>query len=205
MFPAMKTLRYFTVGLGAATALASAPASAGLDHRLSADGGGGIYRHYDRVSKALLFTTIGGAAYLGTEDRLGRTFWKSAEGYFVGQATSEVIKRATGRLRPSETDDPGQWREGGHSFPSGHVTGVAAMVTPIILEYGAEKPVVWALAILPAYEMVARVKRRAHWQSDVIAGAALGVAIGYLEHRRGPFILRAIPGGVFVGFQKSLP
>lgn len=78
------------------------------------------------------------------------------------------------------------------------------MVTPMILKYGAEKAAVWALAILPAYEMVERVEHQAHWQSDLLAGPAISVAVGYVEHAHGPFILSAIPGGVFVRFQKSL-
>jgi hypothetical protein len=76
------------------------------------------------------------------------------------------------------------------------------MVTPMILEYGKDHPAVWTLAVLPAYEMVARVKQRAHWQSDVIAGAALGTAVGYGVHERGPFVVRLLPGGAFVGFNK---
>jgi len=52
--------------------------------------------------------------------------------------------------------------------------------------------------------MVARVKAREHWQTDVIAGAALGLSIGAYEyHRNSPFIFSVLPGGGFVGFQKS--
>jgi membrane-associated phospholipid phosphatase len=203
MFAASKKSRRLPAILGLSAALACAPAAAGFDHRVAPDNGG-IYRHYNQVSAAVFLTSLGGALYLGSADRLGRTFWQNTEAYFVDQGATELIKRATGRLRPAETDDPGQWRKGGRSFPSGHVSSMAAMVTPLILEYGRDKPAVWALALLPAYEMVARVKQRAHWQSDVIAGAGLGVAVGYAEHSRGPFMLRVIPGGVFVGFQKSL-
>jgi membrane-associated phospholipid phosphatase len=179
----------------------SRPAIAGLDHLVS-QSTGGIYRYYNTPPTALFWTSLGGALFLGSEDRLGRTFWKSSEAYFLDQAATEVLKRTTGRLRPADTDDPNQWRKGGHSFPSGHVSSTAAMVTPMILEYGKDHPAVWTLAVLPAYEMVARVKQRAHWQSDVIAGAALGTAVGYGVHERGPFVLRLLPGGAFVGFNK---
>lgn len=177
-------------------------AVAGLDHRVSQNTGG-IYRYYDVPPYALLLTSIGGALFLGSEDRLGRTFWQSSEAYFVAQGATEILKRATGRLRPSETDDPNQWHKGGHSFPSGHVSSTASMIMPLILEYGKEYRAVWGLAVLPAYEMVARVKQRAHWQSDVIAAAALGTAIGWAEHSRGPLIIRALPGGAFVGFRRA--
>lgn len=183
-------------------ALVTRTAFAGLDHRVSQNTGG-LYRYYDVPPYALLLTSIGGALFLGSEDRLGRTFWQSSEAYFIAQGATEILKHATGRLRPSETDNPNQWRKGGHSFPSGHVSSTTAMVTPLILEYGKEHPAVWGLTVLPAYEMVARVKQRAHWQSDVIAAAVLGVAVGWTEHSRGPLIIRALPGGAFLGFRHS--
>ena len=46
------------------------------------------------------------------------------------------------------------------------------MVTPFILQYAHDEPWIAALAILPVYEMVARVKAREHWQTDVIVGSA---------------------------------
>jgi undecaprenyl-diphosphatase len=179
------------------------PCFAGIDHRVNEDRGG-IWRFQDTPPVALAIISIGGALFLGSEDRLGRTFWKSSESFFVAEGATEILKRTTGRLRPSETDDPHRWREGGHSFPSGHVSGTTALVTPLILEYKDQRPAVWLLAALPVYEMVARVKAQAHWQTDVIAGAALGGVVGYYEHKGGPLVLRLIPGGVFVGFQKSL-
>lgn len=175
-----------------------------FDKRLS-EQPAGFWQHHNVPYYALTGFSVAGALFLGTEDRLGRTLWQSSEAFIVAQTATEVLKRTTGRLRPRDTDDPNQWFDGGKSFPSGHVSATAAMVTPLILEYKNDYPVVWALASLPAYEMISRVKTRAHWQTDVIAGAAVGIAAGYFQHRNGPFIVRAMPGGVFVGFQKSLP
>jgi membrane-associated phospholipid phosphatase len=183
--------------------LLSAPSFAGIDHRVNEDTGG-IWRYQNTPPAALLLISVGGALFLGTEDRLGRTFWQSSESFLVTGGATEILKRTTGRLRPAQTDDPNQWRKGGHSFPSGHVSATTALVTPLILEYKDERPAVWLLAALPAYEMTARVKARAHWQTDVLAGAVLGGAIGYYEHKGGPLVVRLMPGGVFVGFQKSL-
>jgi undecaprenyl-diphosphatase len=54
---------------------------------------------------------------------------------------------------------------------------------------------VWALALLPAYDAVARVKVHDHWQSDVLAGAVLGTAFGIYAHRRkSPLIASWLPG-----------
>jgi hypothetical protein len=51
---------------------------------------------------------------------------------------------------------------------------------------------------------LARVKTQSHWQSDVIAGAALGTAVGYYMHLRDrPFILNVMPHGIQVGLRKQ--
>jgi membrane-associated phospholipid phosphatase len=72
----------------------------------------------------------------------------------------------------------------------------AALVTSFILEYGAESPAVYALAALPAFVGVARLKAQAHWQTDVIAAATLGAAIGTYAHARpGSFFLDVLSGG----------
>jgi membrane-associated phospholipid phosphatase len=82
-------------------------------------------------------------------------------------------------VRPNSTTDRSAWRGNGESFPSGHTTAAfaAAQVfsdrTPPgewgwrVLAYG--------LATATAY---ARVKDNVHWTSDVVAGAALGMATG---------------------------
>jgi hypothetical protein len=63
---------------------------------------------------------------------------------------------------------------------------------------------VYALEVLPAYDMVARVKVRGQWQSDVLAGFAIGTTFGYLAHRREmPFILNLLPHGFMVGLHKA--
>jgi undecaprenyl-diphosphatase len=64
---------------------------------------------------------------------------------------------------------------------------------------------VYALALLPAYDAVARVKVQGHWQSDVLVGAAVGVAWGvYAHHRKTPLIMGLLPGhGFMLGYSKS--
>lgn len=60
---------------------------------------------------------------------------------------------------------------------------------------------VYALALLPAYGAIARMKVRGHWQSDVLVGAAIGTGIGvWSAHRNSPLILGWLPGGFRVGF-----
>jgi hypothetical protein len=53
---------------------------------------------------------------------------------------------------------------------------------------------VWALELLPAYDAVARMKAQAHWQTDVLAGWALGTEAGYLATRwEMPIFVQILP------------
>lgn len=197
----MRTTSLAVATAAALSGLPTLPAhAAGFDHRSSPDAGG-FWRHADSTAVIALAATAGGALYLGSEDRTGRALWQGGEAFVLSYAASTLLKSAAGRERPSETADPDRWRKGGDSFPSRHAAGTAALVTPLIMEYGREQPAVWLLAALPAYQMVSRVKTRSHWQSDVLAGAAIGVAAGYLEHQRGPWSVQVLPGGVFVGYK----
>lgn len=172
-----------------------------IDDRVSKDTGG-IYAAQDAVPIALGLLTAGCALANGSADRLGNTCWKAGEGALASYAVAKGVQRLTSRESPDDTDDPGHWSSGGHgSFPSGHVAFTTALVTPFVLEYFDDSPWAAALLVLPAYEMVARVKARDHWQTDVLAGAVLGFAVGAWEHERdGPLVLTLLPGGAAVGF-----
>jgi membrane-associated phospholipid phosphatase len=51
---------------------------------------------------------------------------------------------------------------------------------------------------------VARVKAQQHWQTDVIAGVAVGFGIGAFEyHRNSPLVFSVLPGGAYVGYRHS--
>lgn len=182
-------------------------ASAGFDHLVEYDNSG-IWKRSNQ--QALIYTLIGGeiagAVWLGGEDRLGKTFWQAIDSSALGAVSSEAMKHIFTRARPDQTDDPNQWFQGhGHySFPSGEVTAVTAIVTPFVLEYGHEQPAVYALELLPAYDAIARVKVHAHWQTDVLAGFALGTTTGYLAHSRdSPVILSVLPHGFMVGLHRQ--
>jgi undecaprenyl-diphosphatase len=70
-----------------------------------------------------------------------------------------------------------------------------------MVSYGPDHPAVYALALLPAYDAIARMKTRGHWQSDVLVGAALGTGVGlWAAHRHSPLILGWLPGGFQLGF-----
>jgi undecaprenyl-diphosphatase len=178
----------------------------GIDHRVTYDDSGIWARSNQNALIDSMMAVVGvGAVLEGGEDRLGKTFWQSVDaGVFSGVAAIG-LKYVLSRERPSQTSDPNRWFTGhGQSFPSGEVTTTSALVTPFVLEYGRDHPAIYALELLPIYDSIARVKTWGHWQTDVIAGFALGTAAGYLLHRPGtPIILSVLPHGFEIGFRKE--
>ena len=98
-----------------------------------------------------------------------------------------VLKRAVGRERPFESNGrtvfvPGSSHD---SFPSGHATEAFAVASVI-----AARSKSWPIPVLvyTAATIVAmdRINDRAHFASDVVAGAFLGSAVGhFLVNRHG--------------------
>ena len=99
-------------------------------------------------------------------------------------ATNVVLKRASGRIRPPAGLVPVA-REPrrapfSSSFPSGHAAAAAAFATVVALELP------WTaipLAPLAAAVAASRVVIGVHYPSDVVAGAALGVALAAVSRR----------------------
>jgi|SRR6266850_473477 len=177
---------------------------AGIDHPVAVENNGIWQRsNQDLLRYGLLVGDIGLAVWQGGESRLGKSAWQSLDSVTAAGVTAEVAKRVFGRLRPSETSDPHQWFQRGHSFPSGEVAEISGIVTPYVLEYGHEHPSAYSLELLVAYDAIARVKVGSHWQTDVLAGWALGTATGYFAHERdSPFILSVLPRNFAVGLKK---
>jgi membrane-associated phospholipid phosphatase len=179
-----------------------------IDHRLKTSDEGFWSRRVQlglQVGMIASVTTL--ALYEGSESRLGRTAWQAIDSMIITAGATQAAKIAFSRSRPNATDDAGKFFQGSRnrSFPSGEVSNVAAILTPFVLEYGAESP--WLVAgagALVVYDGVARMKVRGHWQSDVIAGAGLGLSIGYLMHQRSqPLVLLPLPRGIFLGFSRQ--
>jgi membrane-associated phospholipid phosphatase len=179
----------------------------GIDHRWNEDDSG-IWKRSNQSALlgVMVIGDLGAALWEGGETRIGKTMWQSVDSMLLSTVAADAGKFVFTRARPTQTDDPNKWFQGhGHySFPSGEVSTISGIVTPFVLEYHNDHPWVWALEALPAYDAVARMKVHAHWQTDVLAGWAVGTAAGYYAHSRdSPWTLGVLPHGVSVGFHKQ--
>jgi PAP2 superfamily len=178
----------------------------GIDHEVGFDQSGIWARKYQTgLEFGVIAVEVGGALWLGNDDKLGHTFWQTIDASVIAGVAATVLKKTTGRARPDQGNDPNRWFRGSccESFPSGEVTLQASFVTPFIVDHAREHPWVWALELLPIYDATARLKSHVHWQTDVIAGWALGTGVGYWSAKRQiPLSVQILPGGVSVGISK---
>lgn len=187
-----------------ASAMAAGPL--GIDHRWNrADTGVFSRGNQLALEYGSAAFVVGGALIEGNGTALGQTFWHAADAMLITAAGSAGLKVATGRQRPADGNDPSAWgKPGARGFPSGEVAHVTSIVTPFIVRYGATEPAVWLGALLPVYDGVARMKSQAHWQSDVLAGATLGAAVGYWQSsQESSWTASVLPRGLSVGWRHS--
>jgi membrane-associated phospholipid phosphatase len=110
------------------------------------------------------------------EDPRARHFALTAgEGAGIATLVDVGIKAAFGRLRPSQSGSHTAFFHGGQSFVSGDVTPMFALAAGVSEYYDNEWYVaapVYSLALLDGF---GRMGNDAHWFSDVIGAALLGV------------------------------
>jgi membrane-associated phospholipid phosphatase len=121
---------------------------------------------------AILLPVGSAAGALIAKDHKGLA--QLAESYASAMAVVYVLKPLVDRTRPDG---------GAQSFPSGHATSAFAGAAFLQRRYG------WALGV-PAYAVASyvgysRVEAKRHYTSDVVAGAAIGIATNLMfTHRR---------------------
>jgi len=176
-----------------------------VDHLVSYDASGvwnpNVYRG---LVGALTAAQIGGAVWEGADTRFGKTMWQGIDSEIIAGVSATAGKYIFTRTRPSDANNPCLWFQGGsnYSFPSGEASVAAALVTPYVLEYGSEYPAAYALLLLPAYVGAGRIKNQAHWQTDVLAGWAIGGLSGWFAHSRDvPITIQLLPHGFEVGYK----
>lgn len=202
-------LLFLLSGLCAPVPTQAAGGPLGIDHMLNYDDSGIWNRKYQLLLEhGLLAAEVVSALWEGGESRWGRTMWQSVDATVSGAVVTTTLKYAFSRVRPRDANgNPDLWFKGNgnESFPSGEVTVVSSIVTPVVLEYGHDHPWVYGLELLPVYDSIARLKSQAHWQTDVLAGFAIGTACGWWMHRNPntPYVLSVMPNSIYVGLSKK--
>ena len=169
-----------------------------IGYGISTINGNGFYSSYDarndirrqfpnfhtRVDDALIFAPyleLGAVALAGVESRDDRLntllIIGKAEGFML--ITVFGLKSITGVTRPDASDN--------QSFPSGH-TAQAFLAASIVHAELRDKSQWYGIGAYGIATSVAalRMLNNKHWQSDVFAGAGLGILsahLAYLSHR----------------------
>lgn len=170
-----------------------------IDHEVGYDASGAwnpnVYRN---LLKVVSLVQLGGAIWEGSESRLGKTMWQGVDSEVIAGVSAEAGKHIFTRVRPRDEDNPCWWFQGGsnYSFPSSEAALAAGLVTPYVLEYGHDYPATYGWLLLPLYVGVGRIKNQAHWQTDVLAGWAIGGLAGWYAHsRKTPIFIELLPDG----------
>ncbi|HJR69142.1 MAG TPA: phosphatase PAP2 family protein [Gammaproteobacteria bacterium] len=126
------------------------------------------------------------AAVLGDEGEGRREAGAMLEAAALSSAAAYALKEIAGRERPYATADRSGFRSDGDAFPSLHTTAAFA-IGSVLAESGDDRRrwlrrvLGYGLATATAYK---RLDHDAHWLSDTVAGAALGVATARFVMKR---------------------
>jgi len=196
----------------AALGVASVGLAFALDRRVD----DGVLRHHregmDKFCKQVetlggvgglvLVSGLYGGGMLADQPELRAIGADAAMAILISRVAIDLpLKAITGRARPIDGEGPRHFEffGKGDSFPSGHATQafaiasvVAANTDKIWLQGGA-----YGLATLVG---LARVERREHWLSDVVAGALIGTAVGRIVVRTNNRLRNETPKAVKISF-----
>jgi undecaprenyl-diphosphatase len=130
--------------------------------------------------KGVVFVAAGGACDIGCRRRFPTAATVAATSLAAAATAVFVLKDALERARPElahpGTAEPLVTTPTSYSFPSGHAATAFATATVIALLHPRLRVPAFALATLVG---LSRVYLGVHFFFDVLAGAALGIAVGW--------------------------
>jgi membrane-associated phospholipid phosphatase len=124
-------------------------------------------------------TIIAGGSLYAKNDKFKDAAFTSLASILISDGIVAFIKLVTGRSRPEEGKGPYYFKplSGRISFPSAHTASAFALLTPWILYY--PNVFTYSLFILPVGTGLARMVKKQHWASDVLAGSIIGFGVAY--------------------------
>ncbi len=157
----------------------------------------GIYRHhktfdtdvddylrYAPVAMLYGFKLAGVRSKHGVADQTALLLLSAA----INTAGTGILKRVVGRERPNGFDNK--------SYPSGHASFVFMAAEMINREYGETSVIYPIIAYSIAMATgISRVYNKAHWFSDVVAGAGYGILATRLSYLAYPHIRKLLMHG----------
>ena len=171
----------------------------------------------DALPGAALFLGTWGYAHLIGSRAGENEAWNMLESGGLSFVTAYSLKYIVRRQGPADSTDPNNWfKGGGASFPSEHTTAAFAVGT-VLAESGnpefrwVRRVIGYGVGFGTAY---LRMKHNAHWLSDTVAGAALGMATAHFvmnrsaerEEEQGTVMsLVPVQGGVMLAFSTDFP
>jgi membrane-associated phospholipid phosphatase len=189
----------FWLGAGGGAALAVHQADQSIADWVSTNGtsmpGGSVYgSQYLHIPVAVAWWVAGSAAHSESQAAVGRDLLRAQISVV---SWTYAVKFVANRTRPN--GDP-------HSFPSGHASTSFATATVLQDHFG------WKVGlpafVVAAYTGTSRVMDNQHWASDVVFGAALGIASGrtvtiHMRNSRVALSPVPMPGGIGVGVRAA--
>jgi membrane-associated phospholipid phosphatase len=169
----------------------------------------------DALPSVAVFLGTWGYAWLVRDSNGLQESWAMLEAAGLGTVTGYGFKYIARREGPAQTSDPNEWfKSGGNSFPSVHATASFAIGT-VLAESGNDeyrwlrRVLGYGLGVGTSY---LRLKHNAHWLSDTVAGAALGISSAHFTMNHtyrnnaaaGGFAVVPVEGGAMLTYRMEL-
>ena len=202
-FPQRKST-WVILGMGAAAAALTHTADQEVNEHFSNSSGAGVFApgkylgsFYVQVGTASGLYLFGRYAMKPSDgetrtNKVSHLGFDMVRALVISQSLTQGMKYAVQRDRPT-----GECC----AFPSGHAS--AAFATASVLERHLGYRGAWPTFVVASYVAVSRIKDNRHYLSDVVFGAALGIASGWTvvgRHGRSEYTMIPMPtrGGMMI-------